>query len=283
MNQVEAMAHTSDHSDASFDFADRVAVVTGGTGLIGGAVAHGLLTSGARTAVISRRADAVQAMAVDLDTPGNIIGVVADVLDQASLDRARESVEKKWGRIDILVNAAGGNHPDATVTLDGTFFDLDPEAVRRVVDLNLMGTLLPISVFGAVMANAGHGAIINISSVSATRPLSRTIGYGAAKAGIDNVTRWLADHVARRFGPGVRVNAIAPGFLISDQNRAMLLEPDGRFTDRGRLIVEMTPMARYAEAQDMVGPVLWLASDASRFVTGAVVPVDGGFTAMSGL
>jgi NAD(P)-dependent dehydrogenase (short-subunit alcohol dehydrogenase family) len=280
---MEAMAHTPDHSDARFDFSDRVAVVTGGTGLIGSAIARGLVRSGARVAIISRRADAAEKAGAELRHYGNAVGIRADVLDHESLEAARQQVTTAWGGLDILVNAAGGNQPDATVSPEGSFFDLDPDAIRRVVELNLMGTLLPTQVFAHQMADTGRGSIINISSVSATRPLSRTIGYGAAKAGIDNITRWLADHVARQFGPAVRVNAIAPGFLLSNQNRTLLVRPDGELTDRGRRIVEMTPMARYGDPQDMVGPVLWLASDASRFVTGAVIPVDGGFTSMAGL
>ena len=280
---MEAMAHPPEDSDARYDFSGRVAVVTGGTGLIGNAIARGLAASGARVAVISRRAEAIEAATDDLRRTGEALGVAADVLDRPAMHAACQRILDRWGRVDILVNAAGGNQPDATVPQDADIFDVEPGAIRRVVDLNLMGSLIPTLAFAAPMATAGRGSIVNISSVSATRPLSRTLGYGAAKAGIDNVTRWLADHLARRFGPGLRVNAIAPGFLITDQNRALLVGPDGTPTDRGRRVLEMTPMARYANADDMVGPVLWLASDASRFVTGAVIPIDGGFTAMAGL
>ena len=165
----------------------------------------------------------------------------------------------------------------------GTLFDLDPEAVRQVVDLNLMGTFLPIREFIQTMAETGRGSIVNVSSMAATRPLSRVAGYGAAKAAVENLTRWLADHVARRFGPGIRVNAIAPGFFLGAQNRALLVDTAGSLTDRGRQVVSATPMGRLGDPQDLVGPVVWLASDASRFVTGAVVPVDGGFSAGAGV
>lgn len=281
------MAHPSDHTDrggARFYLDGQVAVVTGGTGALGAAIAGGLAASGARVAVLSRRGAAVSAAVAALEEGGgDALGLVADVLAPEQLAGAAEQIMGRWGRIDVLVNAAGGNLAAATVPEGGSFFELDPAEIAAVVQLNLMGTLLPIQAFGPAMAEGGEGSVVNLSSAAGARPLSRVVGYSAAKAAVENASRWLADHVARRFGPGLRVNAVAPGFFLAEQNRELLTDGEGGLTDRGRRIVEMTPMGRLGRPDDLVGPVLWLASSASRFVTGAVVPVDGGFGAVSGL
>jgi NAD(P)-dependent dehydrogenase (short-subunit alcohol dehydrogenase family) len=209
--------------------------------------------------------------------------VPADALDEKSLLQARDQVLQQWGRIDILINAAGGNSPDATVFGDVTFFNLKREAVQKMLDLNLMGTILPSQVFGEVMAKAGKGSIINISSMAAQRPLTRVIGYAAAKSAIDNFTRWLAVDLATKHGEGLRVNAIAPGFFIGEQNRAFLINADGTPTPRGETIIAHTPMKRFGEADELIGAAVWLCSDAAKFVTGIVVPVDGGFSAFGGV
>ncbi|HVS44440.1 MAG TPA: SDR family oxidoreductase [Candidatus Dormibacteraeota bacterium] len=267
-----------------FDLSGRVAVVTGGSGSLGAAIARGLGHNGARVALVARRRDTLDVVADRMRHDGiDVCALVADVLDAARLRAAREELINDWGRIDVLVNAAGGNRPAATVPPEGTVFDLDPDALTEVVDLNLMGTFLPIREFGRTMAETGRGSIITISSMAATRPLSRVAGYGAAKAAVENLTRWLADHVARRFGAGLRVNAIAPGFFLGAQNRDLVVDRAGSLTDRGRRIVDATPMGRFGDPDDLAGPAVWLASDASRFVTGAVVPVDGGFSAAAGL
>lgn len=267
-----------------FDLAGRAAVVTGGTGSLGQAIARGLGRSGARVALLARHRDSLDAVAGRMRRDGiEVLALAADVLEAEQLAAAREAVIAAWGRVDVLINAAGGNQPAATVPPGGTVFDLEPEALRQVVDLNLMGTFLPIQVFGRTMAEAGRGSIVNVSSMAASRPLSRVAGYGAAKAAVENLTRWLADHAARRFGPHLRVNAIAPGFFLGAQNRDLLIDASGSLTERGRQIVSATPMGRLGDPDDLVGPVVWLASDASRFVTGAVVPVDGGFSAGAGL
>jgi NAD(P)-dependent dehydrogenase (short-subunit alcohol dehydrogenase family) len=268
---------------ASFDFSGRVAVVTGGTGVLGRAIAAGFRRSAGRVAILARNRAVLSETATVLGPKDEVIGLAADVLDPQQLESALESILGRWGSLDVLVNAAGGNRADATVAPGGSFFDLSPAAIRQVVDLNLMGTLLPTQIFGRAIADAGAGAIVNVSSMAAFRPLSRVVGYGAAKAAVENATRWLADHTARLIGPGVRVNAIAPGFFLSAQNRDLLMNDAGELTARGRRVVEATPMGRLGEAEDVVGPVLWLASDASRFVTGAVIPVDGGFSLTSGL
>ena len=266
---------------ANFDFSGRVAVVTGGTGILGRAIARGFRRSAARVAILARNPAMVSETATELGTEDEVIGVSADVLDADQLRSALQTIAGRWGGLDVLVNAAGGNLAGATVAPGGSFFDVKAEAIRQVVDLNLMGTLLPIQVFGRAMAQAGTGAIVNVSSMAASRPLSRVVGYGAAKAAVENATRWLADHTARLIGPGLRVNAVAPGFFLSSQNRDLLVSANGELTDRGRRIVDSTPMGRLGNPDDVVGPVLWLASEASRFVTGAVIPVDGGFSAAS--
>ena len=250
-----------------FGLDDRVAVVTGGTGALGSAMAAGLAAAGARVAILSRHPD----------DAGDHLALAADVLRRDEVEAARDRVLAEWGRVDILVNAAGGNIPGATLDPGASVFDLPEDAFRDVVDLNLVGTLLPTQVFGAAMD--GEGAIVNVSSMASARAITRVIGYGAAKAAVENVTRWLAVELA----PGIRVNAIAPGFFIGEQNRALLLEPDGTLTARGRAIIERTPAGRFGEADELVGTLVWLCSPAARFVTGTVVAVDGGFGAFSGV
>jgi NAD(P)-dependent dehydrogenase (short-subunit alcohol dehydrogenase family) len=267
-----------------FSLQGRVAVVTGGTGVLGGAIAHGLAAAGAKIGILGRRAErAAEVVAAIQANGGAAMPLPADALDEATLVQARDSVLQQWGRIDILINAAGGNSPDATVFGDVTFFNLKREAVQKMLDLNLMGTILPSQVFGEVMAGAGKGSIINISSMAAQRPLTRVIGYAAAKSAIDNFTRWLAVDLATKYGEGIRVNAIAPGFFIGEQNRAFLLNADGAPTPRGVSIIAHTPMKRFGEPDELIGAAVWLCSDAATFVTGIVVPVDGGFSAFGGV
>jgi NAD(P)-dependent dehydrogenase (short-subunit alcohol dehydrogenase family) len=210
--------------------------------------------------------------------------VEANVLDPASLRRAADEVMAAYGRVDILVNGAGGNKPEATTGPDRLFFDLPPDALRMVMDLNLMGSILPSQVFGRIMAAQGEGVILNVSSMNSYRPLTRIVGYSAAKAAINNFTQWLAVHLAQTCSPRIRVNAIAPGFFLTEQNRFLLTsEKDGSLTERGRQIVAHTPMARFGAPEDLLGAAIWLLSPASAFVTGVVVPVDGGFSAYSGV
>jgi len=267
-----------------FSLQGRVAIVTGGTGVLGGAIAHGLAAAGAKVGILGRRVErAAEVVEAIQANGGEAMPVPADALDEAALRTARDQVLQQWGRIDILVNAAGGNSPDATVFGDVTFFNLKREAIQKMLDLNLMGTILPSQVFGETMAAAGRGSIINISSMAAQRPLTRVIGYAAAKSAIDNFTRWLAVDMAQKHGQGVRVNAIAPGFFIGEQNRTFLLKPDGSLTPRGQTIIDHTPMQRFGEADELIGAAVWLCSDAAQFVTGIVVPVDGGFSAFGGV
>jgi NAD(P)-dependent dehydrogenase (short-subunit alcohol dehydrogenase family) len=266
-----------------FDLNGRVAVVTGATGALGAAMCRGLSAAGARVVALARTAEATAALAASLG--GGAIGIAADVQDSDALARAAEAVNTACGRTDILVNAAGGNRTEATA-IPGvrSFFDLDPAAMQAVVALNLHGTILPSQVFGAHMVQAGRGAIINISSMAAFTPLTRVVGYAAAKAAVNNFTAWLAVYMAREHNPAIRVNAIAPGFFLGDQNRWLLIDAEsGALTPRGEQIIAHTPMARFGEPDDLIGALLWLASDAARFVTGIVVPVDGGFSAYSGV
>ena len=267
-----------------FDVRDKVIIVTGGTGVLGGAMARGLAAAGARVGILGRRVQRAQEVAQAIvQEGGQALATPADVLVQEQLEQVRDAVLARWGRIDGLVNAAGGNLPGATLSPDRTVFDLSQEALRQVVDLNLLGTILPSQVFGAVMAEQGAGSVVNISSMAAQRAITRVAGYSAAKAAVENFTRWLATEFARKFGDGLRVNAIAPGFFIGEQNRRLLLNEDGSLTDRGQTIIQHTPMGRFGEPEELVGTLLWLVSDASRFVTGVVVPVDGGFSAFSGV
>ncbi len=275
-----------------FSLNGKVAVVTGGTGVLGGAMARGLAAAGARVAVMGRRADVARQVAADIVSAGDeAIPLPADVLDEESLKSACRTLIDSWGSVDILINAAGGNRPDATVFGDLTFFNVPRVALEGVVGLNFTGTVLPIQVFGEPMARQGNGSIINISSMAAQKVLTRVMGYSAAKAAVDNLTRWLAVDLAQKHGAGLRVNAIAPGFFIGEQNRALLTNvdapprPDGAptLTERGQQIVDHTPMGRFGEPDELIGAAIWLASDASRFVTGIVLPVDGGFSAASGI
>ena len=258
--------------------------MTGATGVLGGAMARGLARAGARVAVLGRRAERAEEVAAGIRADGGeALATPADVLEPARLATVRDELLRRYGRIDILVNAAGGNVAGATVTESGSFFDLAPGALREVLDLNLMGTLLPCQAFGAAMAASGAGSIVNVSSMAARRALTRVVAYGAAKAAVDNLTRWLAVELARRHGPGLRVNAIAPGFFPGEQNRAMLFEPDGSPTARGRSILDRTPAGRFGSPDDLVGTVVWLCAPAAAFVNGVVVAVDGGFDAASGV
>jgi NAD(P)-dependent dehydrogenase (short-subunit alcohol dehydrogenase family) len=265
-----------------FGLENQVAVVTGASGVIGGAIARGLAGAGARVGLLARRRDRLDELARSLGASALVLE--ADVLDIAQLERARATVLELWGRVDILVNAAGGNVPAATVG-EQTFFELPAAALDEVVRLNFHGTVLPSQVFGAAMTVGGDEAaptrsIVNISSLAAHRALTRVVGYGAAKAAVENLTRWLAVELAPH---GVRVNAIAPGFFVGEQNRALLLDESGALTARGERIVTATPAGRFGEPHELAGTVIWLCSAAASFVTGVVIPIDGGFDAFSGV
>ncbi|WP_138498092.1 SDR family oxidoreductase [Nostoc sp. PA-18-2419] len=269
-----------------FSLKDQVAVITGGSGVLGGAMAQGLALAGARVVVLGRNQARADAVVADISaTGGESMAVLADVGDRLQLEIAKHTILKHWGQIDILVNAAGGNIPAATITADGSFFDMPHTAFEQVVNLNLVGTLLPSQVFGQAMVerNQPQGCIVNISSMSAIRAISRVVGYSAAKAAIDNFTRWLAVELAQKYGAKLRVNAIAPGFFIGEQNRDLLLNADGSLSDRGQKIINQTPAGRFGEPHELLSTLIWLCSSGSSFVNGVVVPVDGGFSIYSGV
>lgn len=273
-----------------FSLEGKVAVVTGGTGVLGGAMAQGLAEKGAKVAVMGRRKEKAQEIAEEIQktTGAEALALPADVLDKAQLEGARKTLLDHWGTVDILLNAAGGNVPEATLSEDVGIFDLPEEAFRQVMDLNLLGTLLPSQVFGkAMVENAGNGepqgCILNVSSMTASKPLTNVVGYSAAKAAVENFTRWLAVELARNYGTGLRVNAVAPGFFIGEQNRDLLLNEDDSLTQRGQTIIEHTPAGRFGEPEDLIGAVVWLCGPGASFVNGVVVPVDGGFSAFGGV
>lgn len=268
-----------------YDFTGKTAVITGGTGALGGEMACALVGLGANVAVIDRNTEIPEAYQKPMDAgPGKYMVVYADVLKRDLLETAVEKIVASYGsRIDILINAAGGNHPEATTTPDNSFFDLSQEALGFVFDLNIIGTILPSQVVGKIMAEQGEGVILNLSSMAAFTPLTRVVGYAAAKAGVSNFTQWLAVHMAQEYSPNIRVNALAPGFFIGKQNRALLLNEDNSLTNRGKTIIDHTPMGRFGKPEELLGTMLWLLSPASQFVTGIIVPVDGGFSAFSGV
>lgn len=267
-----------------FSLEGQVAIVTGGTGVLGGQMARGLAQAGAKVAVLGRRREQAEAVVQAIKAEGgSAIALPADVLNREQLEAARDVVIEHWGRIDVLVNAAGGNMPSATLEPGRSFFDLPVEGMQPVIALNLQGTLLPSQVFGEAMARAGRGCIVNISSMAAQRAMTRVVGYGVAKAGVENATRWLAVELARSFGTRLRVNAIAPGFFIGEQNRALLLKNDGSLTPRGQTIIDHTPAGRFGNPEELISTLIWLCGPGASFVNGVVVPVDGGFSAFSGV
>lgn len=269
-----------------FDLTDRVILITGATGALAGSAADYLAAQGARIVFLGRsqeKLDAALAKCRAITPAAQCLGLVADVLDRPALERARDTVMAKWGRIDALLNGAGGNMPGATIPPDKSFSDLDFESFQQVVDLNLHGTVLPSLVFTPAMIEGGRGSIINYTSVSAPQAVTRVVGYSAAKAGVENFTRWLAVDMARRTKGQVRVNAIMPGFFLGEQNRKLLTNEDGSLTDRGNTIIANTPFGRFGQADELHGALHYLLGDASQFVTGTVLAVDGGFVAFSGV
>lgn len=268
-----------------FDLQHQTAVVTGGAGVLCAGMCQALAAAGAAVAVLDVNRPAAEALAAEICAGGGrAIGLSCDVLDRASIETAAQVVLSEFGRVDVLINGAGGNRPQATTSADSPFFDLPAETLRWVFDLNLMGTILPSQVFGRLMATHGSGVILCISSMNAIRPLTRIPAYSAAKAGVSNFTQWLAVHMAQEYSPHIRVNAIAPGFFLTEQNRFLLTQPEsGALTARGETIIAHTPLGRFGCPDDLLGTVLWLVSPAAAFVTGIVVPVDGGFSAFSGV
>ena len=261
---------------------DRVIVITGATGVLGRPMVLHFAEQGARVIFMGRRTEAGQAIEKEAAAlEGSAEFIACDVLDRAQLDAAYARIMERYGRIDVLINGAGGNMPGATVAPDKTIFDLSTDALHDVVDLNLFGTVLPTLVFARAMTEARNGSIINVASESALRPLSRVAGYGVAKAAVVNFTKYLCGELALKFGDGIRVNAIAPGFFLTEQNRTLLTRTDGSPTPRAEAILAHTPFGRFGRPEELLGTLQWLASDASRFVSGTVTVIDGGFDAFS--
>jgi NAD(P)-dependent dehydrogenase (short-subunit alcohol dehydrogenase family) len=275
---------TNQHASQLFDISGSTAVVTGGAGVLCSAMCRALAHWGAKVAILDMNEAAAQSLAAEICAEdGEAVALLCDVLQKDSIEAAARAVITRYGRVDILVNGAGGNKPQATTNPERSFFDLPADAFRWVFDLNLMGAILPSQVFGKIMAAQKAGVILNISSMNSFRPLTRIPAYSAAKAGLSNFTQWLAVHMAQEYSPDIRVNAIAPGFLVGEQNRRLLLNEDGSLTPRGRSIISHTPMARFQVPEDLLGTLLWLVSPASALVTGVVIPVDGGFSAFGGV
>jgi NAD(P)-dependent dehydrogenase (short-subunit alcohol dehydrogenase family) len=268
-----------------FDFTGRTVVITGGGGVLGGEMACALVGCNANAAILDKDPALAEKVVKRIESSvGQVIIVYADVLVRSTLEKAAESIVRTFGRIDCLINAAGGNNPRATTSAEQSFFDLPKDAMGFVGDLNLMGTILPSQVFGRYMAEQKEGVILNVSSMNAFRPLTRIPAYSAAKAAVSNFTQWLAVHMAQEYSPNIRVNAIAPGFFLTEQNRYLLTDKDtGQLTQRGEKIIEHTPMGRFGEPEDLLGATIWLLSPASKFVTGIILPIDGGFSAYSGV
>lgn len=261
-----------------FDIKGKVVVITGGTGVLGKAIAKYLALEGAKVVILGRRVEAGNAIVEDIKADGGeAMFLVTDVMKQEVLEQNLADIVAAYGRVDSLLNAAGGNMPGATIAQNGTFFDLKPEEFQKVLDLNLTGTVIPSQVFLKQMVKQGEGNIVNFSSMAAFRPMTRVAGYAAAKAGISNFTAFLATEVAKKFGEKIRVNAIAPGFFLTEQNRSLLTNPDGSWTQRGEDVIRQTPFGRMGEPEELCGTIHYLISDASKFVTGTVAVVDGGF------
>lgn len=271
-----------------YDFTDRTVLVTGGAGVLGFEIVRTLVECNATVVILSRdqkrAAQAIAEITKAVKSSGHAIYIRGDVLDLNMLQEAKETIRSQFGDVDILINAAGGNHPSAMTSADLSFFDLPLDALRHISDLNLLGTILPCQVFGRGMAERGEGVVINVSSMNAFRPLTRVPAYSAAKAAVSNFTQWLAVHMAQNYSPRIRVNALAPGFFLTEQNRFLLTDKDtGELTARGQSILAHTPMNRFGTPEDIIGATMWLISPAASFVTGAVIPIDGGFSAFSGV
>lgn len=261
-----------------FDIKDYVVVITGGTGILGRCIAKYLALNGAKVIILGRKKEVGHEIENDIRKAGGACEFMkTDVMNRELVEQNCKDIVAKYGKVDTLLNAAGGNMPGATIGPDQTFFDLDPEQFQKVLNLNLTGTVIPTQVFLKPMVKAGKGSIINFSSMAAFRPMTRVCGYAAAKAGISNFTAYMATETAKKFGEGIRVNAIAPGFFITEQNRALLTNPDGSYTQRGKDVIRQTPFGRMGQPEELCGTIHYLMSDAAKFVTGTVAVVDGGF------
>lgn len=267
-----------------FSLEGKKIAFSGATGVLGKTMAFHLASEGAELLILGRTPEKVNELVSEVNASGGkAFGYFADVTEEESLEKVAKVIESQHGHIDVLINSAGGNMPGAVIRPDQNFLDLDSQALRKVMDLNYLGTVLPIKALLPLMLKSGKGNILNISSMAASRPMTRVMGYASAKAAIDNLTKWLSVELAHKHGPEFRVNAIAPGFFLTEQNRTLLTEADGSLTQRGNQIISHTPMNRFGKPEDLLGALQWLCSDASAFVTGTIVPVEGGFSAYSGV
>lgn len=275
----------SNHSLGVSDISGQTIIVTGGAGVLGGEISCALAEAGANVAILDQKPEMVDRWSDRLETARSKVMVeYCDVLDKEVVEKAVQKVLSEFGNVDGLVNGAGGNSPKATTSPDLSFFDLPVDALRFVFDLNILGTMIPSQVVAKQMADQKNGVILNVSSMNALRPLTRIPAYSAAKAGVSNFTQWLAVHLAQEYSPNIRVNAIAPGFFLTEQNRFLLTDRgSGELTARGKTILNHTPMGRFGRPEDLVGAVLWILSPAASFVSGVVLPIDGGFQAFSGV
>ena len=271
-------------NDIFFKITDKVAIVTGGGGVLGGSISRHLVQAGCKVVILDIREENVKSRVVELEKlGGEVIGFVSNVLDVEEMKVTRKKILDNWGHIDILINAAGGNLPGATLTEEQTVFDMKIEDFEKVTNLNLNGTVYPCLVFGEAMAKQGKGSIINVSSMATLSAITRVPGYSVAKSGIDIFTKWLAMELGTKFGEKVRVNAISPGFFIGDQNRKVLINDDGSYTERSKKVLARTPMKRFGDINELNGMVHFLCSDAASFITGTIIPIDGGFSSFSGV
>lgn len=267
-----------------FSVKNKIIIISGGTGVLGKAIAAHLAREGAKMIILGRNPSKVEALVKEIkDDGGFAFAAIADVTDEQKLQTLQETLAKEFNKIDVLINAAGGNMPGAIVTPEQTLSDLSGEEVKKIMDLNYLGTFLPTKAFLPLLLAENKASIINISSMAASRPMTRVMGYASAKAAVDNLTKWMAVEFSKKHGPEVRVNAVAPGFFLTEQNRKLLTEEDGSLTTRGNQIIEHTPMGRFGDPEDLFGTIQWLCSDASKFLTGTIIPVDGGFSAFSGV
>ena len=272
-------------NDNLFDVSGKVVVITGAGGVLCSNIAKALAVRGAKIALLDIKKEACNSVAGEInDKGGEAISIIADVLKKESLEKAKKEILNKFGKIDVLLNGAGGNKKEATTSEELSFFDIPKDALQFVFNLNFIGTFLPCQVFGQVLAKQKSGIILNISSMASLRVLTKVVGYSAAKSAVNNFTKWLAVHMAKEYSPKIRVNAIAPGFFLTEQNRFLLVDgKTGSQTERGKQIIEHTPMSRYGKPEDLLGTVIWLISPASEFITGVIISIDGGFSEYSGV
>lgn len=267
-----------------YSLKDKVIVVTGGTGILGYSFINGIVAAGGKVGILGRNAEIAEQRAAEINAAGGeAIALVADAMDEAQLTAAKEAVLAKWGKIDGLVNAAGGNAPEGVLQPDQDIFSMSMAGMKKVMDINLWGTVIPTQVFGEAIAKTGKGSIVNISSMNSKRAITKVLGYNMGKAAVDCYNQWFAVELANRYGDKIRMNALAPGFFLTEQNRNLLTKPEGGYTDRGQSVINQTPFKRFGEPDELIGALVWLLSDASKFVTGSMICVDGGFSIFGGV